>query len=204
VAAWPRRTCALVEKGCTETQSWLFEGVVVGDGEVLGFGLLVLGLGEMLLGLGFGLVLIVGLGLGLVLAVALLLGLPVGLGLRRPGTGLLVALELTLELALGSGVRLGLALGDDLPRAALCAADPEKPDAEADRAVAPLCPAFRAEASLAEAGRVPHGFFTTEARAAWVPAKNTLTRPHETTAVPAHARSVADPERRTFTTSTSP
>ena len=200
---WPRRTCALVEKGCTETQSWLFEGVVVGDGVVLGVGV-VLGLGEMLVGLGFGLLLIVGLGVGLVLGLALLLGLPVGLGLRRPGTGLLVALELTLELALGSGVRLGLALGDDLPRAALCAADPEKPDAEADRAVAPLRPAFRAEASLAEAGRVPHGFFTTDAKAAWVPAKNTLSRPHETAAVPAHARSVADPERRTFTTSTSP
>ena len=182
-----------MEKGCTETHSWLFEGVVVGDGVVLGVGV-VLGLGEMLLGLGFGLLLIVGLGVGLVLGLALLLGLPVGLGLRRPGTGLLLALELALELA----------LGDDWPRAALCAADPEKPDAEADRAVAPLRPAFRAEASLAEAGRVPHGFFTTEARAAWVPAKNTLTRPHETTAVPAHARSVADPERRTFTTSTSP
>lgn len=198
---WPRRTCALVEKGCTETQSWLFEGVVVGDGVVLGVGLvLVLGLGERLLGLGFGLVLIVGLGLALVLGLALLLGLPVGLGLRGPGSGLLLA----LELELGSGVRLGLALGDDLLRVALCAADPEKPDAEADRAVAPLRPAFSAEASLAAAGRVPHGFFTADAKAAWVPAKNMLTRPHETTAVPAHARSVADPERRTFTTSTSP
>lgn len=166
---------------------------------MLGFGLL-LGLGEMLLGLGSGLVLIVGLGFGLVLGLALLLGLPLGLGLRGPGSGLLLA----LELELGSGVRLGLALGDGVPGAALCVADPEKPDAEADRAVAPLRPAFSAEVSLAAAGRVAHGLFTADAEAAWAPAKNTLTRPHETTAVPAHAPSAADPERRTFTTSTSP
>jgi hypothetical protein len=195
----PRRTCALLDTGCTETQSWLVEGDEVGDGEVLGFGLaLGLGLGERLVGLGFGLVLTVGVGVGL--GLLLLPGLAAGLGLSGPGSGLL----LVLGLEPGFGLRLELALCDGLPGPALCAAGFEKPDAEADRAVAPLRPAFSAEASLAAAGRVAHGLFAADADVAWAPAKNTPTRPHERTAAPVHAPSMADPERPVFTTSTSP
>jgi hypothetical protein len=168
---------------------------------VLGFGL-ALGLGERLVGLGFGLVLTVGVGVGLALGLGLLLllGLLVGLGLSGPGSGLL----LVLGLEPGFGLRLELALRDGLPGPALCAAGFEKADAETDRAVAPLRPAFSAEASLAAAGRVAHGRFAADADVAWAPAKNMLTRPHERTAVPAHAPSMAAPERPVFTTSTSP
>ena len=117
---------------------------MLGDGLLLGFGLfvglglvvgLLLGLGPLLVGRGDGLL---GFGSGLVLIVGVGVGLLVG-----PGV-------LLLGLGLGDGLRLCFVLGDsaplallpwdclaDLPRPALCAADPEMSDADADSAVAP-------------------------------------------------------------------
>jgi len=187
---------------------------------VLGFGLLV-GLGlvvGLLVGLGLG-PLLVGLGDGL-------LGLGSGLELIV-GVGVLVGLGLLL-LGLGDGLWLSFVLGDsgppvlrvrlpaavpltpmdclaDLFRIALCAADSEISDADIASAVAPLCPALSAAATpAAVAGRVVHALLAADADVTCVPAKNTLTRPHETTAVPAHAPKVAGPARRFLTVLTSP
>jgi hypothetical protein len=187
---WPRRTRALLEKGWTDTQSWLAGGVDVGDGEVLGF-VLLLGLGDRLLGLGSGLELIVGVGFGL----GLLLGL-------LPGFGALV-----LGLAVGDGLfLLGLVLGDGLwlwftPGAGELL--PETSDAETASAVALPGRALRAEVTfVAAAGCVVHDRFAAEV--ACVPANMALTRPNERTAVPAHAPKVAGPARQILTVSTSP
>jgi hypothetical protein len=183
----------------------LVVGLVVGLGLLLGFGLL-LGLGPLLVGLGDGLL---GLGSGLVLRVGVGVGVLVGLGL--------------LLLGLGDGLRLCFVLVDsappvvrvrlpcafplaprdclaDLAWPTLCAADPEISDADAASAVAPLCRALTAAVTTAAvAGRVVHALLAADADVTCVPAKNTLTRPHETTAVPAHAPKVAGPPRRVIT-----
>jgi hypothetical protein len=174
----------------------LVVGLLVGLGLLLGLGPLLVGRGDGLLGFGSGLVLIVGVGVGLLV-----------------GPGVLL-----LALGLGDGLRLCFVLGDsvplvllpwdclaDSPRPALCAADWEMPDADADSAVAPPCRVLSAAAVPgAAAGRVVQALLAADADVTCVPAKNTLTRPHETTAVPAHAPKVAGPARRVLTVSTSP
>lgn len=180
----------------------LVVGLLVGLGLLLGFGLL-LGLGPLLVGRGDGLL---GFGSGLVLIVGVGVGLLVG-----PGV-------LLLGLGLGDGLWLCFVLGDSaplvllpwdclaaLPRPALCAADPEMSDADADSAVAPPCRVLSAAAAPgAVAGRVVQALLAAAADVTCDPAKNTLTRPHETTAVPAHAPKVPGPARRVLTASTSP
>jgi hypothetical protein len=176
----------------------LVVGLLVGFGLLLGLGPLLVGLGDRLLGFGSGLVLSVGAGLGV--------GLLVGPGVLLPGLGL------------GDGLWLCFVPGDSaplvllpwdclaaLPRPALCAADREMSDADADSAVAPSCRVLSAAAAPGVvAGRVVQALLAAAADVTCEPAKNTLTRPHETTAVPAHAPKVPGPARRVLTVSTSP
>jgi hypothetical protein len=174
----------------------LVVGLLVGFGLLLGLGPLLVGRGDGLLGFGSGLVLIVGVGVGLLVGPGVLLrGLGLGDGLR-------------LCFVLGDSAPLALLSWDclaDLPRPALCAADPEMSDADADSAVAPPCRVLSAAAAPgAVAGRVVQALLAADADVTCEPAKNTLTRPHETTAVPAHAPKVPGPARRVLTASTSP
>lgn len=180
----------------------LLVGLLLGRGLLLGLGPLLVGPGDGLLGLGSGLVLIVGVGVGVL----------VGLGLLLLGLGDALWLCFVLsdsapaELRVRWPVAFPLARRDrlaDLSGLALCAADSEMSDAAS--AVAPLCRALTAAVTTAAvAGRVVHALLAADAEVTCVPAKNTLTRPHETTAVPAHAPKAAGPPRRDITLSTSP
>jgi hypothetical protein len=173
-------------------------GLLLGRGLLLGLGPLLVGRGDGLLGLGSGLVLIVGVGVGVLVGLGLLL-----LGL---GDGLWLCFVLSDSAPSVLRVRLPAAFPltprdcfADLPGLALCAADFEISDADAASAVAPLCRALTAAVTAAVAGRVVHALLAADADVTCVPAKNTLTRPHETTAVPAHAPRVAGPPRRVIT-----
>jgi hypothetical protein len=182
----------------------LVVGLLVGLGLLLGLGPLLVGLGDGLLGLGSGLELIVGVGVGVLVGLGLLLlGLGDGLWLSFGlGDSAPPVLDVRLPAAVPLPPRDCLA---DLFRLALCAADSEISDADIASAVAPLCPALSAAATpAAVAGRVVQALLAADADVTCVPAKNTLTRPHETTAVPAHAPKVAGPARRFLTVLTSP
>jgi hypothetical protein len=152
-------------------------------------------------GLGDGLLL----GLGLVDGLLLGLGLVLGDGERvLPGLGdSLLGLGFGLVLIVRTGV--GLALGDGELLLLTWCAFPDMPDTDAASAIPLPCRALGAEANLtAVAGRVAHDRFPASAAVTCVPTKRPLTRPHETTAVPAHAPNVADPARRVPTIPASP
>jgi hypothetical protein len=206
----------------------LGDGVLVllglGEGVLVGTGVLLLGLGLLLLGLGLavagGLLVLLGLVLGegwwLLLGLALGVEVPVGAGLLVPGPGVELVLLGAAELLL-----LALGRGDALPRRWLASSEiPAVCRAAGSREVA--------EATTVATGRLPHEFFAGDAWAtvagraavagkaaaggraiadAWAacaPASSTLTSPPESTAAPASAPKVADPACRFLTVSASP
>jgi hypothetical protein len=202
----------------------LGDGVLVlvglGEGVLVGTGVVLLGLGLLGLGLAVagGLLVLLGLVLGegwLLLGLALGVEVPVGAGLLVAGPG--------VELVLGVAELLLLALGpgDALPRCWLASSEiPAVCRAAGCREVA--------EATTVATGRLPHEFFAGDAWAAvagraaaarmaaaggmaavdaWAacaPTSSTLTSPPESTAAPASAPKVADPACRFLTVSTSP
>lgn len=204
----------------------LGDGVLVlvglGEGVLVGTGVVLLGLGLLGLGLAVagGLLVLLGLVLGegwLLLGLALGVEVPVGAGLLVAGPG--------VELVPGVAELLLLALGlaDALPRCWLASSEiPAVCRAAGCREVA--------EATTVATGRLPHEFFAGDAWAAvagrdataaarwaaaggmaavdaWAacaPTSSTLTSPPESTAAPASAPKVADPACRFLTVSTSP
>jgi hypothetical protein len=192
----------------------LGDGVLVllglGEGVLVGTGVVLLGLG--LLGLG----LAVADGLLVLLGLALGVEVPVGAGLLVAGPGVGLVLLGVAELLL-----LALGLGDALPRRWLASSEiPAVCRAAGCREVA--------EATTVAAGRLPHEFFAGDAWAAvagraaaarwaaaggmagvdaWAacaPTSSPLTSPPESTAAPASAPKVADPACRFLTVSASP
>ena len=175
-------------------------GLVLGDGLLLGLGLLLgdglelllPGLGDRPLGLGFGLVLIVGVGVGL----------PLGDGELLLWCGFLWCGLLPLWFAFPV---LSWDFFAGLPWLALFAEGLAVSDTDAASATPLPCPVLCSEATLTvSAGRVAHDRSAASAEVRCVPPRKTLARPHETTAVPAHAPKVTDPARRVLTISASP
>lgn len=202
----------------------LGDGVLVlvglGEGVLVGTGVVLLGLGLLGLGLAVagGLLVLLGLVLGegwLLLGLALGVEVPVGAGLLVAGPG--------VELVLGVAelLLLALGLGEALPRCWLASSEiPAVCRAAGCREVA--------EATTVATGRLPHEFFAGDAWAAvagraaaarwaaaggvaavdaWAacaPTSSTLTSPPESTAAPASAPKVADPACRFLTVSASP
>jgi hypothetical protein len=209
----------------------LGDGVLVllglGEGVLVGTGVVLLGLGLLGLGLAVagGLLVLLGLVLGegwLLLGLALGVEVPVGVGLLVAGPGVELVLLGVVELLL-----LALGLGDALPRRWLASSEiPAVCRAAGCREVA--------EATTVATGRLPHEFFAgdawaavasraavpgwaaaarwaaaggmaaVEAWAACAPTSSTLTSPPESTAAPASAPTVADPACRFLTVSASP
>jgi hypothetical protein len=198
----------------------LGDGVLVlvglGEGVLVGTGVVLLGLGLAVAG---GLLVLLGLVLGegwLLLGLAPGVEVPVGAGLLVAGPGVELVLLGVAELLL-----LALGLGDALPRRWLASSEiPAVCRAAGCREVA--------EATTVAAGRLPHEFFAgdvwaavagraaaacwaaaggmaaVDAWAACAPTSSTLTSPPESTAAPASAPKVADPACRFLTVSASP